>query len=256
LDASGLTIVSPPKYAYEIDYAPMKSWSVLGTFGPIPSSGSLLIPTSQLPQNPTWNLYRATWSRCTSSGNLLNIDFGAPTTTKTGVAAVGLSSADVWNPAGVHQGDYTLSGLVWADNTPIAGASVEAVNLGGTWGATSAIHDAMYDNYSYSFSGTTASVKLSGLPAGTYDLYVYASVPNGTTGASVSLQNEGTTTTTRYTSRAAFASDTTWQSGQQYVAFPGLSMSAADRMTINLTHGIQGTGNAGIVLNGLQVVKH
>jgi hypothetical protein len=209
-----------------------------------------------LPQNPTSEFYRATWSKCVPTGNLLNLDFGGTATTKTGLAAVGLSSTDAWNPAGANQSDYTVTGLVWADKTPVTGASVEVVNLPGTWTATSAINDPMYNSYSYSFSGSNASVKVSGLPEGSYDVYVYASVLNGNTGASITLQNEGTTTTTLTTNKAAFGSGTKWQSSQEYVVFSNLSVSAADRMTVNLVHGAQGTGNAGVVLNGLQIVKH
>jgi hypothetical protein len=190
------------------------------------------------------------------AANLMNLDFGSTTTTKAGVAAAGSSAADFWNPVGPgFQADFLATGLLWADGSS-SNVQMRVTNLPGNWGSASAIHDPMYDGYEYSWSGTTATITIVNLPSGTYDVYVYSSVTGGNTGSSVSACASGASTPTQFTSTSAYATDTVWIAGDEYALHAGVSVAASDVVTINLSNGTQGSGNAGILVNGVQLVRH
>jgi hypothetical protein len=192
----------------------------------------------------------------------LDIDFGGATTsTEVGFAAVGLSPSDYWNA--VVQGfnsDYTASGFLWTNGLPAGGISAHVVNLPGSWGFTSGVNDLMYNSFIYSWNGATASVTFSGLPGATYDFYVYGLA--GTTqnsGFTISVMSGPTgpvvfSTGTKFT--ATGSSPPVWAEGTQYVLLDSISVADGQYVSLVISNGSQGTGNAGCVLNGLQIMKY
>lgn len=192
---------------------------------------------------------------------LLNIDFGNSTTTKVGASAAGKGPSDHWNAAGPgFQADYTLTTLVWADGTAASGVSMRAQNLPGNWGWTSSIGDLMYNGFSYSWSGATATVTVSGLPAGTYDFVAYGHGGADNSGFSVAVKSTPTgpalrTSPTRYTSTGPDYNSSIWRDGSQFVILDGIVVGAGEIAELTIYNGKQGTGNAGCIINGLQILR-
>jgi hypothetical protein len=121
------------------------------------------------------------------------------------------------------------------------------------------------DTYSYSESGSQAEVELRGLPPGLYDFYIYclsnASGYNSGFGinvyGSLSAQGPGSNLTqslpVQFTSPNPY--DVTWTEGNQYVVQSGICVSAGSQVEIALQNGVQGTGNASLILSGVQMVR-
>jgi hypothetical protein len=192
----------------------------------------------------------------------LDIDFGGPlTSSEVGFAAAGLTPGDYWNA--VVKGfstDYTASSLLWTNGLPAGGVSAHVQNLPGSWGQSAPVNDPMFNNYIYSSSGSTATVTLAGLPGGTYDFYAY--------GLAGTTQNSGFTISimsgpmgpvvfssgTKYTSTGS--SPAGWVQGTQYVLLDGIPVADGQYVALVISNGSQGTGNAGCVLNGLQIMKY
>ncbi len=210
---------------------------------------------------------------CPSCKLLLNFDgmgaAGAPPSPKIGPAAFGLTPNDFWNAVGQPQGspfppNWTISGLKWSDGTP-SGVKVDAANLNGAWGWTPppANGDKMYESYSYSWNGGSASLTLTGLPSGSYVVYAYGheNAPSSNSGywASTHMVSNGPAvamTPTKYTDATGGSfNSTTWVDGGQYVLLAPIQLNTGELLRINIEHGTQGTGNAGCLWNGLQIVR-
>ena len=194
------------------------------------------------------------------AGLLLDLDFAQYSSAQVGPAAIGLTSTDYWNP--VSQGfstDWTASSLKWSDSSP-SPVSIRAENLPGTWSVTDnqPISSPMFAAYTYSWSGSTATVTVNSLPAGTYSFILYGHVESSNTGFYVTVHSSAntpaiTTTATKYTT--AGGNLPTWTEGIQYVVFRDVNISAGEVAKVNLLNGTQGTGNAGILLNGMQILS-
>jgi Big-like domain-containing protein len=182
-----------------------------------------------------------------ATGRLLSVDFGAgSTTSETGPAAVGQSSNDFWNfyTRDDGQGGWLNSGalqnLKYSDGTPST-AGLTVANAPGAWGNGSS--DAMYNSYIYPFSGN-ATVTVTNLGLGTFDLYVYGI--DAQYQLSVGALDCGIKTTTN----APIVNPLVWHEGEQYVVFRGLQITnAADAVTITVQPGISGYA----IISGVQL---
>jgi hypothetical protein len=99
---------------------------------------------------------------------LINIDFGVTTTTKTGLAVVGKTTADFWNTFSAS--DRTNKVLLLSDGTTVGGALFITNSF--TNGLISpSCGEPMFD--SYVCSTDLVMVVISNLPPTTYHLYLY-----------------------------------------------------------------------------------
>jgi hypothetical protein len=198
------------------------------------------------------------------AGSLLDVDWGLDpgwAESKSGPAVVGAGLGDVWTATGsgypASLTDYTTS-LVWANGTA-AGVTAESLNLPWTYGLTTC--DAMLGSYSYSETGSTADVELRGLPPGTYDLYIYAASNTAgyNTGFGVNVYSQIDGGTVVQTLPALFTSanpyDATWVNGNQYVLQSGVCVPDGGQVEVAMQNGVQGSGNAGLFLSGMQIVQ-
>src|ERR1039458_378342 len=113
--------------------------------------------------------------------SLINVDFGAGShSLKTGFAATGQGSNDVWNlfrlyarrcrPGMALVFSGRLPGLKLADGAP-TDVSMDVTNAPGVWG--NATGDPMYDSYIYAPDGSNLVVTLWKLAPGRYNFYLY-----------------------------------------------------------------------------------
>jgi type II secretory pathway pseudopilin PulG len=193
--------------------------------------------------------------------SLLNIDFGAGShSLKTGFAATGQSTNDVWNLFRLYDPKFTpgmalvfsgrLSGLKLADGTATE-VFIEVTNAPGVWG--NATGDAMYDSYVFAPDGGNIVVTLSKLEPGRYNFYLYGHADADASGEQTSLfklhsagTNYGPLTTM---SSGAWKASMPWQENQQYVVFRDVEVRAGAPVTIDVLPGPNGIA----VLNGLQI---
>ena len=114
-------------------------------------------------------------SGITVANPVLNINIGGLTNAEVGLAAIGQTAGDFWTGAYFpYSYSSTINNLLWSDGT-VSGINVLISNAPGDWanGAT----DPMLRMYAYSYSGDI-TVTLTGVPAGTYALYLYGHGPN------------------------------------------------------------------------------
>ncbi len=186
-----------------------------------------------------------------TSTNSLNLNFGQGTQ-KTGPAAIGQGSGDVWNWVNTAYLDpFDMSGLVWSDGSN-SGAFLEVQNGADLWGNGST--DPMYDSYIYPSGGrdiNDISVWLGGVPAGTYDFYVYGHGPSNNGNSVFELWVNQTSYGQKGTSIWGAGWNTTnWEGGQQYVLYRSVAIAGGDTLLLNVR-----PGSAGIaMLNGVQIV--
>jgi hypothetical protein len=161
---------------------------------------------------------------------LIDVAFGGSLTSKTGYAAVGQTTSDFWNS--VVNGSLPLSNLRFADTT-LSGA---ALTVSGALGASvNSVSDPMYANYLWNLGDITVTV--SNLPAGVYDVYLYAHGSDPwnpvffgggifqLVAGSESYGLEATTAGTNWNSPV-------WQNGVQYVEFTNVSIFGGQLITI------------------------
>ena len=199
-------------------------------------------------------------------GALVNINFCAAKNpyslgaVKTGPAAIGQSSNDIWNVCsrdgnfpGQFLGLVTVSNLLAADGT-VTAAGLTLANGPGAW--DNGVADAMYNSYLYPFDGGNLTLAISNLPAGAYDIYLYGHGStqngefqnmNGVYQLSVGTNDYGTLSTA--TSGTNWAS-TDWVEGQQYVVFRGVQLGD-EFQTVNIT-GLPGVSGEALIA-GLQI---
>ena len=137
---------------------------------------------------------------------------------------------------------------------------LEAINLPGNWHWSPANNDPMFGVYSYSWSGSTATVKLSSLPGGVYSFVIYSHCCNADnwSGFTVSTSgcDAGTTlcqTAWKKTDGADWNNATTWVEGSMYVRFDSVAVKSAQAVLINITCSVD--ANGGCLINGLQIQR-
>ena len=194
---------------------------------------------------------------------VLNLD-GSGGTTEVGMAATGLDDTDVWNTmSGAFSTDYTIDGLLWADGMA-SDASVHVTNLPGIWGQNpaAAVNDAMFTDYVYSWSGDSATLTFAGLDAGFYQVWGYAHEMSaqGNSGFSAAVVEDEngaalSETAVEYTSSSADWDQADWVEDSQYVVLDELEVLAGQLLRATVHAGGNGAGNAGCILNGLQLVR-
>jgi hypothetical protein len=161
-----------------------------------------------------------------SISNLLNINFTCEGSLKTGFAAIGQTTNDVWNQYIFPEYDEAeMDSLVWADGSNASGVTLSVLNAPGQW--FNGMADPMYNTFIYPWDYGDISVSVSGLPTGTYTVFVYGhtDVDDGNGifelfGDSASYGQRGTTSV-----GAGWASTNWWEEGQQYVVFRNVTVT-------------------------------
>jgi hypothetical protein len=187
----------------------------------------------------------------TASGGwqFISVDFGAGAgTTKTGLAATGQSAGDYWNfyTRDDGQGGWLTFGAIpnlkFVDGTT-SGAGLTVANAPGAWG--NGASDPMYNDYIYPFSGN-ATVNITNLGIGSFDLYVYGS--DASYQASVGDLDLGT----RSTTNAAIVNPIVWHENEQYVVFHGIQITNGNQVLTVTVH----PGQSGFaIISGLQIAS-
>lgn len=187
--------------------------------------------------------------------NLLNIDFGVTGDSygwsdKVGLAAIGFTTGDIWEAIS----HYFNSALVWSDGSA-SGASV-SLNNSATPSATpvgSFSHtDAMMNDFNIRADNAVLGATVSQLPAGTYDVYVYAHRGSVNGNSRVTLRRNGTVIGTATTTPEAISATEAWSEGRQYVLFRNVTVGAGQSLEV-LSAGPNGTGSG--CLNGMQLLR-
>jgi hypothetical protein len=122
----------------------------------------------------------------TARADLINVDFGSYGTAMSGAAMVG-SAGDTWNKI---SSSVTSSPLVNSAGVTVSGVTMTVSNASGYtccyYGSANhspfAMDNSLYNlmsDYLYVKGNNTATITLSGLAAGTYELYVYSEADTG-----------------------------------------------------------------------------
>lgn len=187
--------------------------------------------------------------------NLLNIDFGVTGnmygwSDKSGYAATGFGSGDIWEAISY----YYNSALVWSDGSN-SGASV-SLNNSASQSDTPSVGfshpDAMFNEYNVRSGTNVLGATITQLPAGTYDVYVYAHRGTANGNSKVTLKRAGVTLGSATTTSEAIGSTEAWNEGRQYVLFRNVTVVAGQGLEV-LSSGPNGTGSG--CLNGMQLVR-
>lgn len=186
--------------------------------------------------------------------NLMDISFGGNPPTKTGFAAVGLTTSDYWNPYGTSYGGLTygvITNLAWVDGAS-SGASLLVSNAPYSFAWIVHPPDPMYDRGSYVNTGRI-TLTLTNMSAGTYDFYVYAHGNASNLNQTVDLVSAGQDYGSQTTASAGTNwTSTRWQEGQQYVLFWAIPVTQNSNVVITVTNGGGGTSS---MVNGIQIVQ-
>ena len=181
-----------------------------------------------------------------SAQPLIDIDFGAGSSGKSGFAATGVSTNDYWNFYNRDDGnggwlvDGALPNLKYVDGT-VSGAGLTVNNGPGAWANGST--DPMYNSYIYPFGGNLLA-SVTNLPAGSYDVYVYSQDGNYTL-------NVGATSYGTQASREAPAvvNPPVWQEGKQYALFHNVGVATGQTLTLTVSNGLDGYA----IIAGIQI---
>jgi len=183
-----------------------------------------------------------------AADKLLNINFATTGWDKTGTAAFGHSSTDVWNNY-KHPGQTyaQMTSLVWANGNN-SGASITVQNAPGVWGND--LSDPMFHTYIYSYGGNITCT-LNNIPSGNYDFYVYGHGPED--GNSVFQLSSGSNV---YPIKGTSMWGTAWDSldwceSQQYIAYRNVPVTAGQPVVLTVLAGISGY----TIVNGVQIVR-
>jgi hypothetical protein len=180
----------------------------------------------------------------TNADALLNIDFGAGTnSSKTGYAAIGDATSDYWNhyPA-AGQASGLLTNLLTAERlaSPVG---LMVANLAAA--ATNNSSDPMYKTFLFTNSTTAATITLTNVPSGSWNVLLYAT--NGTFEVF-----SGTTSYGVHTSQdSSPPSSLIWQEGLQFSRFTNVMLASGQNLTIKLwpSNGVAPT------ISGLQLAS-
>jgi sugar lactone lactonase YvrE len=189
---------------------------------------------------------------------LLNLDYGAHQNPnfgiKTGPAAVGLASSDFWNLysrdndgyGGVHI-NGVLNNLQWSDKTPTS-TVLEVNNAGGAWYTLNS--DPMFLSYLYPGHGETITSTFTHLPAGPFDLYVYAHGQPPEENAVIEVRLGATSLGSKATSSATDWDAGGWGEDRQFVVFRNLTVPDGQSLTVLSKPGVANLA----VINGIQLL--
>lgn len=188
--------------------------------------------------------------------NLLNIDFGGTSiapygwSDKQGRAATGFTTGDVWESISF----YHANSLEWSDGTS-SGVTV-SINNSPTLSSTPSVGfshpDAMFNDFTVRSDNTELGTTIQQLPAGTYDVYVYAHRGSANGNSRVTLRRAGTVMGTAWTTTEAISPTEPWAEGRQYVLFRNVALTAGQALEIRSAGG-NGTGSG--CINGMQLVR-
>ena len=190
-----------------------------------------------------------------ANASLIDINFGAHlnpgnlAATKTGFAAVGETSGDYWNfysRDNTSAFDWKVNGSL--ANLKLANGTVTSIgltvnNLPGAWANGSS--DPMYNSYLYPLSGNTASLSITNLAPGYYDLLAYSQ--DGKYGLTVGANNYGIKTS--YDS--APGGIPVWQEGRQYVRYSNFYVGAGQSLDLSMQQGLFDSA----LISGLQLMQ-
>jgi len=178
---------------------------------------------------------------------LLNLDFGdsGVSSPKSGPAAVGQSSADVWN---YLARDFSWSvPLRWADGD-LSPASATVTTALSAYENGSA--DPMLNTYVFAGPNVPAQVYLTGLPPGICQLYLYGHGATSPDNGVYSITTDTVTVGPKSTSTKQSWNAPSWQEGRQYVFFADLPVGESGTVVINVLPNNLGRG----LISGLQLV--
>jgi hypothetical protein len=181
--------------------------------------------------------------------SLINVAFNSvPVTSKTGIAAVGMTPNDFWNTYDMNFGP--LTNLKFEDGTVSgAGLALAGVMAVGGNGAT----DPMYATYVYAADNVPVNmtVTVTNLNAGAYDFYLYghgdATNQNSVFQLTVGSINYGSEATTNGSGWIS----PVWQEGVQYVEFTNVAVTSGQTISITVEQGASDYA----VLSGLQIAS-
>jgi hypothetical protein len=190
--------------------------------------------------------------------NLINIDFGAHAnpvfSIKTGLAATGLTESDYWNlysrdgPGGTFLDNSQLLNLRLSDGA-VTETDLFVRNAGGAWYTLNS--DPMFESYLYPLGGDpNIDLLLTNVPAGTYDIYVYAHGQPAGENAVIQIQN-GSLFSSKSTSAASNWDAPGWNEGGEYVVFRNIPLEPDRSLAITSRPGISGKA----VINGIQLIE-
>jgi hypothetical protein len=179
---------------------------------------------------------------------LINVDFGAGTgpSTKSGLAGTGQAANDFWNFYTRDDGNGGWLSFGSLPNLKLASGDITSVgmtvdNAPGYWGSGSS--DPMYNGYIYPFGGN-ATITVTDLPVGRYDLYLYGV----DTTFQVSAGGVSYGTKTSYDSPVV--NPPIWQEGKQFALFKSVAItSPGQTIVISVQPGQAGWA----VVSGLQI---
>ncbi len=189
----------------------------------------------------------------TENAPLINVNFGGHLTpagldiNKVGIAAIGRTPNDLWNfySRDIAPGEWRQNGVITnlqqADGVTTAGG-ILVNNLPGAWYNGSS--DVMYNGFLYPQSGA-ASLSLTNLPPGRYEVYLYSG--QGNFQLQVGSSNYGTLPTYD----VLVIDPPAWQAGVQYARFTNVQVAADEVVTVSLLPGAGG----GSSISGLQVLQ-
>lgn len=242
---------------------PLPQTPVLRFVGPLPHRVGFDDPPKPYSARPGTCPARA-WLRVPVGARLMNLDWGTSQSEpgaerEVGPAAVGRGARDLWNPVGLgFNTDFRAGPFRWSDGTEST-VTAHAINLPGMWALTFANCDDMLAGYQCSWSGDQSTISFAGIPMGVYDFYVYGFVGgrNNNTGFALDVSRDGNVIATRPTlyTQPTGGNPPEWTEDVHYVVHKNVCVSDGDELALTLHHGVQGTGNAGILINGMQIVQ-
>jgi RNA polymerase sigma factor (sigma-70 family) len=180
----------------------------------------------------------------------INMDFQGTNfarSTKSGLAAIGVTANDFWNyymrddGLGRWRTFGFVTNLFLADGTPTT-VGMTIANAPGAWSNPS--FDEMYKHYLYPLDGGNATVTVTNLPAGVYDVLLYSA------DCKVELFVGGVTRGIKRTRVTQFTDPEVWIEGKQYARFANLPVNVGQPMALVVRPGRDGYA----IFSGMQIV--
>jgi hypothetical protein len=168
-----------------------------------------------------------------------------------GSCASGITTNDVWNHyADPYRYYGVLINLFWSSGTNnLSGVQMVVTNMPGQWNNNTG--DIMYDSYICSY-GSVGKIRLTGLPASAYDVYLYGHGGADNQYSSYSLY----VGTNQFSTNKSTASGPWWNTNippwrlnTNYVVYTGVVVSAGQVLEVRAN----ATPSYGVI-NGLQVL--
>jgi hypothetical protein len=164
---------------------------------------------------------------------LLNVQLGGGVSQKWGSAAVYIDEQnDFWN---WYSNPWSMSaamGLQWSSQVD-SYMTMTVDNAPGQWGNITG--DAMFDGYIYNDLGIPITIALNGVPAGSYDLYIYGHGAADNQNGVYQVYADGNDYGTQATSEGGCWNQfigTAWQEGTHYVRYGNLVVGSGGNIMI------------------------